>query len=712
MKNTDPATLHSQHALLAAISRAQSLFIGSREARPAFDELLTDILQLTDSAYGFFGEVLYTADHAPYLKTHAITNIAWDDTTRRFYDECAPTGMLFTKLHTLFGSVLTSRRPVIANDPATDQRRGGLPPGHPPLNAFLGMPLYAGDQFVGMVGLANRPAGYDAQLMEFLQPLMNTAAHLLLAWRNHEQRLRAENLLRDTATTLRAVLDTVLDGIITISEFGIVESFNPAAEKLFGYRAIEVIGNNVSMLMPDPYRSEHDQYLGNYLRSGQRRIIGIGREATGQRKDGSQFPMELAVSEMFVAGRRMFTGLVHDITARKKHEAELIHAREIAEQASRAKSEFLSSMSHEFRTPLNSIIGFAQLMESDPVPLPQAQLENLKYVLQSGYTLLGLVNDLLDLSRIEAGRVPLSLEPVPLDEVIASAAQVLPPFLKKYDVTLSVADMPAGISGVFADYIRAKQVMLNLLTNAAKYNNKGGRIDVTCEARDDFVRINVRDTGIGIPAEKQQQIFISFARLGRENSTIEGSGIGLVISKKLVEMMNGRIGFSSEPGKGSTFWVELPAAPMSVPQKIANAPWATAPVNTTERPYTILYVEDNPANLRFMERLIGSRVNTRLISAHEPQLGIELATAHCPDLILLDINLPGIDGYEVLQRLRVHGKTHDIPVIAVTANAMPRDVERGTAAGFDGYVTKPINVPQFLQLVSDTLHHRSDHHLN
>lgn len=317
------SAIETNNQLLNAISRAHARFIQESDPRKVFDELLEDMLALTGSEYGFIGEVLYTEEGQPYLKTYAITNIAWNDETRAFYEQNAPTGMEFYNLNSLFGATLSSGETVIANDPANDSRRCGLPDGHPDLNAFMGVPFYVGDKMVGMAGFANRPQGYDQRLVDFLQPLFVTCARLIEAMRHDVQRREAEASLRESATRIRSILDTVVDGIVTINNQGIVETFNPASERIFGYSATEVIGHNVSMLMPEHYAVEHDGYLSHYHQTRDPRIIGIGREVTGRRKDGTTFPMELAVTEMLIEDKQMFTGIVRDIEDRKMVENKL-----------------------------------------------------------------------------------------------------------------------------------------------------------------------------------------------------------------------------------------------------------------------------------------------------------------------------------------------------------------------------------------------------
>jgi diguanylate cyclase (GGDEF)-like protein/PAS domain S-box-containing protein len=269
----------------------------------------------------------------PYLRTQAITNIAWDQATRDFYAEHAPKGLEFTNLDTLFGAALKNGRPVIANDPANDERSGGTPPGHPPLRAFMAIPLYAGSQMVGLAGIANREAGYDAKLIESFSPFTNTCANLIVEHRNEQQRIVAEGRVKDNEQRLRAVLDHVLESIITIDRNGIMQSVNPSSEQIFGYQADEMVGQNVNMLMPEPHRSAHDQYLQNYHVTHEARIIGTGREVEGRHKDGSVFPLELSVTEVTTGDQNLYVGVLRDITERKRNEAELKKARAQLQQA-------------------------------------------------------------------------------------------------------------------------------------------------------------------------------------------------------------------------------------------------------------------------------------------------------------------------------------------------------------------------------------------
>jgi len=380
---------------------------------------------------------------------------------------------------------------------------------------------------------------------------------------------------------------------------------------------------------------------------------------------------------------------------------ELIAARDAAEHANRAKGDFLSSMSHELRTPMNAILGFSQLLQLNRA-LDTRSAGYVHEILRAGHHLLELINEVLDLARIESGRLSLSPEPLPLDDLVREAQTLVQPLAQQREVTLHLAALQGLV--VRADRLRLKQVLLNLLSNAVKYNRPGGTVQVDALLQDMFtVRIRVRDTGIGIAAENLTQLFQPFSRVS--GTTAEGTGIGLSISQRLVVMMGGRIGVNSKPGVGSEFWVELPSdrlADPPPPRNTQDKPEA-APVPQPGRHARVLYVEDNPANLKLVEQIVQRHANVELLMAPSGSLGLDLARSHRPDLLLLDIHLPDIDGFQVLEQLRADAQTRLIPVVAVTAQAMPEDVKRVLAAGFDGYLAKPLDLASFDALLERML---------
>jgi PAS domain S-box-containing protein len=504
---------------------------------------------------------------------------------------------------------------------------------------------------------------------------------------------RAEHALQTSEARLHSVLESVADGIIVIDERGIIEAFNGAAEQIFGYRPDEVLGRNVSLLMPEPDASAHDGYLRNHLETGRKQIIGIGREVTGRRKDGGTFPMSLAVNPMQIGEKRCFTGIVRDISARKHHEWEMLQTLTAAEAASRAKTEFLSSMSHELRTPLNSILGFAQLLKLDQ-RLVSEQTDSVQEILNAGRRLLVMINEVLDLARIESGQISLSMEPVELGKLIEQCIALTEPSASPANITVQAEAASCKGCWVRADRPHLKHVLINLLSNAVKYNRAGGSVQISCDSTmPGRVRLSVSDTGPGIAEDKLAGLFTPFNRLGREAGSIEGSGIGLVICKRLVEMMGGEIGVENRPGDGCTFWLQLSAAlPLVAPAHATCEPRA----ELGERGYTVLYIEDNPSYLRLMQDVLKARSDIRLLTSGEPLVGLVLARTERPDLILLDINLPTMSGYEVLNKLKNRAVTRDIPVIALSGHSRPEEIECGLAAGFQAYLTKPLEL--------DTLH--------
>ncbi len=395
-----------------------------------------------------------------------------------------------------------------------------------------------------------------------------------------------------------------------------------------------------------------------------------------------------------------------DITESKQREADLMAARAAADAASQAKSEFLSRMSHELRTPLNAIIGFAQMLQLDRKnALSSEQREYSNFILSGGKHLLSLVNEVLDFARIEAGTLKLTVERVSVKTSLADIQHTMTPMAAKAGVPLVVMET-VDVPDVRADELRLRQVLINLTSNAIKYNRPGGTVRLSASKHQGRVRFEIADSGPGISSEHHADLFQPFQRLGAEYTSVEGTGIGLAICKRLTEAMGGSIGFTTAMGVGSTFWVDLPienalpataAAPSAEVELAAAAPLATA------GGYTLLYVEDNPANLRLMEHLISMLPNVGMLSAPTPKLGLDLAAAHRPDVIVLDLNLPGMSGYELLARLRAMPETRDSPVMALTAAALPKDIERGLAAGFFRYLTKPLDIKAFLAAVDEVL---------
>lgn len=398
-------------------------------------------------------------------------------------------------------------------------------------------------------------------------------------------------------------------------------------------------------------------------------------------------------------------GVFQDVSDIKRAEYDLIDARNLAEKSNKAKTDFLSNMSHELRTPLNAIIGFSELLDLDS-SLTRDQKDNVEEINKAGQHLLELVNEILDLARIEAGELTFTMETINASQMVSECALLLTALIETKNIHLKISD-DSNIY-VQADRKRLKQSILNLLSNAIKYNTDSGNIEIQISELNEYsVRISISDTGLGIDPAKYGLIFQPFMRLSGENDGIEGTGLGLALTKKIVESMEGSIGVVSEVGKGSTFWIDLPiqkspAVAVADDPQDDEDPVSIADVNTPKanEKYKILYIEDNPANLKLMMQIIASRKDTKLLSALTPQIGIEFAKTHKPDLIMLDINLPDMDGYQLLDHLKKEGFSKT-PFVAISANAMPEDVKQGKKAGFNEYLTKPINIPRFNEFLDN-----------
>ncbi|MEN3276455.1 MAG: hypothetical protein V7631_2245 [Massilia sp.] len=386
--------------------------------------------------------------------------------------------------------------------------------------------------------------------------------------------------------------------------------------------------------------------------------------------------------------------------------AELANAIDEARNANQAKSAFLSSMSHELRTPLNAVLGFAQILTSESLPTSDAQKKEFaNHILKSGRHLLTLINEILDLAKVESGTISLSMEPVALQEILQECRTMVEPLAAARGIRVLFPEHAGAL--LLADRTRLKQVLLNLLSNAIKYNRDAGAVVLDCaQVTPERLRISVQDTGMGLRPDQVDALFQPFNRLGQEAGTQEGTGIGLVVTRRLVELMGGAIHVTSSPGVGSVFSIELAStAPLAARNEARARPLQAAAERADGVPHLLLYVEDNPANLKLVEEIVRFRPDLRLLTAADGPLGLSLARTHRPEIILMDLNLPGMSGLEVLEELRRDARTSAIPVIALTANAMARDVERGMEAGFFRYLTKPIDVDRLNEAIDGTLAH-------
>jgi PAS domain S-box-containing protein len=501
--------------------------------------------------------------------------------------------------------------------------------------------------------------------------------------------------------SFQGLLEAAPDAFVCVDRMGRIVLVNSQAERLFDYRREELIGRPVEMLVPDAVRDVHSRHRAHYLCSPVTRPMGAGLQLAARRRDGTEFPAEISLSAVQSDDGPIVSAVIRDVSERMRAELEVRAAREEADRANRAKSDFLSRMSHELRTPLNAILGFAQLLELDELSSQQA--DSVHHILSGGNHLLALVDEVLEISRIEAGRLNVSLEPVLLAEVVDKVVGLLQPLAAERHVALQVDEEASRDALVLADRQRFKQVLLNLVSNAVKYNRTRGRVTISWHAgRGRRVRVSVTDTGMGIPAAHLGRLFLPFERLDAVEGDVRGTGLGLALSKGLVESMGGCIGVESETQVGSTFWVELDASEERVQQLSA-----ALPVADEHRPgraaLRILYVEDNLPNLRLVEQVLARRYDVEMIPTLQGGMALDLAKQHRPDVVLLDLHLPDIPGEEILDRLRADPATAGIPVVVISADATPKRISRLMAHGAAGYVTKPLNVRRFLELLEDAL---------
>ena len=565
-------------------------------------------------------------------------------------------------------------------------------------------------------GLANHTVliarnGSECDIADSCAPIRDRDGQVIgtvLVFRDVTGEYAVQKALRDQQFYTRSLIESNIDAIVTTDPAGTITDVNHQMEVLTGHSHDELVGMPFKNHFTDPAQAE----------AAIQRVLKESKvtdfELTVRAKDGQHtvvsynatnfYDQDGILQGVFFAAR--------DVTERKRvdqvlqeNTVELEKAKALAEQANLAKSNFLSSMSHELRSPLNAILGFAQLMDSDTPPPTLSQKGSIDQILHAGWYLLELINEILDLAVVESGRLSLSLEAVSLPDVMLECQAMIEPQAQKRGISMTFPQF-ADPCYIKADHTRVKQVLINLLSNAIKYNQAGGSVSVDCDATTPGgIRISVKDTGAGLSPDKIAQLFQPFNRLGQETGGEEGTGIGLVVSKRLVELMHGMIGVESTMGVGSVFWIDLLAENDPHAKYITTViqMMSDTPVVPGVRPHLLLYVEDNPANLKLVEQLIARRPDLRLLSAQNGLDGINLARTSLPDVILMDINLPGISGLEAMKLLRLDPLTAHIPIVALSANAMPRDIEKGLEAGFFRYLTKPIKVDQFMATLNEVI---------
>jgi PAS domain S-box-containing protein len=527
--------------------------------------------------------------------------------------------------------------------------------------------------------------------------------HFLLMVEDISERKASEAALEGSRRELQAALDAnqlIMDNsqdvICTIDDQGRFLSVNAACEELWGYKADELVGRPYIELVFEEDRQRTEAAAKNLLTSG--KVTDFVNRYV--RKDGTL--VDVLWSAAWSAKDRIMFCVAHDVTDRARIEKALREAKEEADRANHAKSDFLSRMSHELRTPLNSILGFGQLLDRQAPT--ETQRPRIRYILSAGRHLLNLINEVLDISRIEAGTLQLSVEPVCLEEALGEALDLMRPLAAERTISLTANCSLETATYVLADRQRLKQVLLNLLSNAVKYTAVQGSVTVSFAHSDKgLTRISVRDTGAGIPVEKLARLFTPFDRLGAEQSAVEGTGLGLALCQRLVQAMHGSIGVNSTLGNGSTFWLELPQAKSPLQTLAASRSESGSEPLVPGDSRRLLYIEDNFSNVTLVDQMLAERPGLELMTAMQGRVGLELARQHAPDLILLDLHLPDMPGWQVLAQLKADQLTREIPVVVISADATAPQIKRLLSGGARAYLTKPLDIAEFFRVIDEAL---------
>ena len=540
-------------------------------------------------------------------------------------------------------------------------------------------------------------AGF-AREFEQLGQSLNLVSQKLL---EQEQKVIASSA---EAKKLAMVASRTNNAVIITNAKEEIEWVNEGFERITGYSLNEIIGKRPSQFLQG---EDTDPEVRKYMRQQLSEQKGFEAELINYSKDGEPYWINIAIQPIFddTGVLQNFIAIESDVSARKKADVQLYEAKTEAEKANLAKSEFLSRMSHELRTPLNAILGFAQLLELDE--LNKEQEDSVNRILKAGKHLLALINEVLDISRIESGGMALSIEPVSIKTAVEDVLRLSQPLATEFSITLATHKSLSEEIVVSGDLQRINQVLLNLVSNAIKYNRLNGTVIVSCEPvscgsqPNKTLRLFVKDTGLGIKEEYFDRLFVPFDRLGAEQSSVEGSGIGLALIKQLLTAMDGDIGVSSIVGEGTTFWVDLPMGENTYLD--ATATLTALPAEETVfkscDKSTVVYIEDNVSNLALVEKILSRMGNVNLLTAMQGQEGLELIETQQPDLVLLDLHLPILGGEAVLERLRANEKTHSLPVVVVSADATPNHIERLLDKGANDYLTKPLDVQELIDYV-------------
>jgi len=540
------------NALLDTLTRMQDQYMAGVDVGELFDGLLDDLLRSTSSEYGFIAQVLHDTN-GRFLRTWAMSDISWNETTRAMYAQYGPRGMEFHNLDTLFGLVITGDAPVISNSPLGDPRAAGRPDGHPPLTSFFGIPIRKGGVVTGMVALANRPGGFDEELVHFLAPLASTVGSMIEAATVEQERAAMKVRQARHEELHQSIVESAADAIVTYRACGTIVLANAAAGQLVGVTAAELLGERVTRFVPAAAVREMA------VRVGRAGVSGSTIELIMRRADGAEHPIEATIVRVDDDDSIVTTIIARDISARKDLERALRSARDAAESAARAKDELLAGMSHELRTPLNAVIGLSAVLQRElHGPLTDKQRDYVAQIETSGRHLLQVITTILDMAKAEAQKIQPTFSSVEASAVVADAVGLIGDLAVGKGLSVG-REVDADLPPIWADGLRTRQVILNLLSNAIKFTPADGRISVTARRVDDMVAIAVADTGVGIAPEHLARIFEPFEQVDSSLSRRhEGTGLGLALSRRLVELHGGTLTVTSTLGEGSQFTATFP----------------------------------------------------------------------------------------------------------------------------------------------------------
>ncbi|OYY63828.1 MAG: hypothetical protein B7Y51_05475 [Burkholderiales bacterium 28-67-8] len=588
----------------------------------------------------------------------------------------------------LIARVMAAGEAVVLNTPQDSLAAAQCPTAPRDAKSWAALPLNRANETAGVLVLNSAHGDFFTEAV--LEALTETAAELVVG---------LDHLARDQQ--FKGIVEAAMDAIVVVDADHRISLFNPAAELMFQWPAGEALGQPVDRLIPDRLGATHASHMASFAASGSApRRMGTTRAVVARRRDGSEFPIEATVSRFGSGSDLRMMVVIRDVSELREAEASR-RAQEAAEAANHAKGEFISRMSHELRTPLNAVIGFSKLLLDDPRHQVTAQQQTqVGHINSAGQHLLALVDDMLDLVGIESGRCRVEQVVVPLATALQQAANLVTPIAERAGVSLLAPPADVALPSVLADPNRLRQVLTNLMSNAIKYNKPGGSVTLEVTTHATEVEVCVADTGIGMTPQQQTELFQPFNRLGREHSGIEGTGIGLVVTRQLIELMQGRLTMDSEPGQGTRACMVLPLA-----AGVVAAP-APAPVHAAQQRLeaadpcgVVLSVEDNPINQILLEQMFEMWPRVTLLQAEDGASGLAMAQAGQPDLILLDMHLPDMGGMEFLTHLRSDPNTQALRVVVLSASAMPKDVAQVVEQGVVDYLTKPLDRLPFLRRV-------------